>query len=66
MTPVFVTGATGYLGRPLIAALLARGDDVHALVTRREMVAALLHAVVNPPASGARVVEVPEIRRTVE
>jgi len=32
--PVFVTGATGYLGRPLIAALLARGDDVHALVRR--------------------------------
>jgi len=32
MTPIFVTGGTGYLGRPLIAALLARGDDVHALV----------------------------------
>ena len=34
MAPVFVTGGTGYLGRPLIAALLARGDDVHALVRR--------------------------------
>ena len=32
MTPVFVTGGTGYLGRPLVAALLARGYDVHALV----------------------------------
>jgi len=32
MTPVFVTGGTGYLGRPLIGALLARGCDVHALV----------------------------------
>ena len=32
MTSVFVTGGTGYLGRPLIAALLARGLDVHALV----------------------------------
>ena len=32
MTSVFVTGGTGYLGRPLIATLLARGLDVHALV----------------------------------
>lgn len=32
MTPVFVTGGTGYLGRPLIAALIGRGIDVHALV----------------------------------
>ena len=32
MAPVFVTGGTGYLGRPLISALLARGYDVHALV----------------------------------
>jgi uncharacterized protein YbjT (DUF2867 family) len=30
--PVFVTGGTGYVGRPLIEALLARGHDVHALV----------------------------------
>ena len=30
--PVFVTGGTGYIGRPLIAALLARGHKVHALV----------------------------------
>ena len=28
---VFVTGATGYIGRPLIAALLARGHRVRAL-----------------------------------
>lgn len=30
--PVFVTGGTGYIGRPFIAALLARGHSVHALV----------------------------------
>lgn len=30
--PIFVTGGTGYIGRPLIAALLARGRTVHALV----------------------------------
>lgn len=30
--PVFVTGGTGYVGRPLIAALCARGFVVHALV----------------------------------
>jgi uncharacterized protein YbjT (DUF2867 family) len=29
---VFVTGGTGYIGRPLISALLARGHVVHALV----------------------------------
>jgi uncharacterized protein YbjT (DUF2867 family) len=31
---VFVTGGTGYLGRPLIQALLRRGYRVHALVRR--------------------------------
>ena len=30
--PVFMTGGTGYLGRPLIDALLAKGYRVHALV----------------------------------
>ncbi len=30
--PVFVTGGTGYIGRPLIDALLGRGYGVHALV----------------------------------
>ena len=29
--PVFVSGGTGYLGRPLIAQLLARGHEVRAL-----------------------------------
>ena len=32
MTPVFITGGTGYVGRPLVDALLARGNEVHALV----------------------------------
>ena len=32
LRPVFVTGGTGYLGVPLIEALLARGHPVHALV----------------------------------
>jgi uncharacterized protein YbjT (DUF2867 family) len=31
---VFVTGATGYLGRPLVTRLLARGHTVRALVRR--------------------------------
>ena len=31
VNPVFVTGGTGYLGRPLITALLERGFVVHAL-----------------------------------
>ena len=35
MNPVFITGGTGYVGRPLIEALLARGFAVHAL-TRPE------------------------------
>ena len=32
---LFVTGGTGYLGRPLIAALLTRGHAVHALARER-------------------------------
>ena len=32
--PIFVTGGTGYVGRPLIAALIARGFEVRALVRR--------------------------------
>ena len=31
MNPVFVAGGTGYLGRPFIEELLARGCEVHAL-----------------------------------
>jgi uncharacterized protein YbjT (DUF2867 family) len=31
-SPVFVTGGTGYIGQPLVEALLARGYDVRALV----------------------------------
>lgn len=32
MNPVFITGGTGYVGRPLIVALLERAYRVHALV----------------------------------
>lgn len=32
MADVFVTGGTGYIGRPLVASLLARGHSVRALV----------------------------------
>ena len=32
MHPVFITGATGYIGRPLTAELIRRGHPVHALV----------------------------------
>ena len=32
MNPVFVTGGTGYIGRPLINVLSERGYSVHALV----------------------------------
>lgn len=31
MNPVFIAGGTGYIGRPLIEALLKRGFTVHAL-----------------------------------
>lgn len=31
VNPVFITGGTGYLGRPLIDALLMNGCAVHAL-----------------------------------
>ncbi len=31
---VFITGGTGYLGRALVAELLARGHEVRALVRR--------------------------------
>jgi uncharacterized protein YbjT (DUF2867 family) len=34
MATVFVTGGTGYVGRSLIATLVARGHDVRALVRR--------------------------------
>jgi len=32
VNPVFVTGGTGYLGRPLVAALIAKAYEVHALI----------------------------------
>ena len=33
---VFVAGATGAIGRPLVAALLARGDQVAGLTRRAD------------------------------
>ena len=75
MNPVFVTGGTGYLGRPFIEELLARGCEVHALV--RAGSETKLPAGVRPvcgnaldatsfcdaiPASGVCTVEVPGIR----
>lgn len=38
---VFVTGGTGFIGRALIAALVARGDAVRALARRPEALAAV-------------------------
>lgn len=35
-SPVFLTGATGFIGRPLVRALLARGCEVSALVLPAE------------------------------
>jgi len=37
VNPVFITGGTGYLGRPLITALLERGFVVHALARPQSM-----------------------------
>ena len=47
MAAVFVTGGTGYIGRPLIEALVARKHEVHALVRagREDAVAAGARAV---------------------
>jgi nucleoside-diphosphate-sugar epimerase len=71
-TPVFITGGPGYVGRPLIVALLERGHSVHALVRPgsearlppgAEPVGALVRAGETPPTAGVRIVGVPEIRR---
>jgi thioester reductase-like protein len=48
---VFVTGGTGYLGRPLIEALLPRRAVIDALVKSIES-----------PADGVAVLEAPQIR----
>jgi uncharacterized protein YbjT (DUF2867 family) len=34
LDPVFITGSTGYIGRPLIDGLLTKGFSVHALARR--------------------------------
>src|SRR4051812_27474085 len=47
---VALTGASGYTGGRLLAALLGRGDDVRALVRPASMTPALA-------ASGARLIE---------
>jgi uncharacterized protein YbjT (DUF2867 family) len=49
----------------LLRLLTATRDSAArlGLVTRSQMIAALVDAVANPPATGTRVVEVPEIRR---
>ena len=57
-----------YLLMPLYVALrwlpaTRAGARRLGLVTRRAMVAALVHAIETPPATGVRIVEVPEIRR---
>jgi uncharacterized protein YbjT (DUF2867 family) len=44
-------------------AATRKGAERLGLVTREEMIAALVRAVETPPASGVRIVEVPEIRR---
>lgn len=43
---VVVTGATGFIGRPLVAALRARGDEVIALVRNVERARTQLHDAV--------------------
>ncbi len=53
MSPVFVTGGTGDLARPLVGALIAKGYRVHALVRPG--------SEEKLPPGGVRIVEVPEI-----
>lgn len=55
MAHAFITGGTGYLGRPLIAALLARGHSVRALVRASSLarVPAGAEPVVGDALSGA-------------
>lgn len=55
MTRVLVTGASGFVGRPLVAALSARGDRVRALVRR--------HCEFDP---GVETVTVPNIAGAVD
>ena len=50
VNPVFITGGTGYLGRPLITALLERGFAMHALArpqSVRRLPSAAVHAIGN-------------------
>lgn len=45
MTRVLLTGASGYVGKPALAALLARGHEVHAVARRRGAEDAIWHEV---------------------
>lgn len=43
--PIFVTGGTGYIGGPLIRALIERGHQVHGLIRRGSEAKLPTHAV---------------------
>jgi nucleoside-diphosphate-sugar epimerase len=60
---VFLTGASGFMGRRLGAELVRRGYRVRGLVRRGSegRVAGGVDVVVENPARGVRIVEVPEI-----
>ena len=74
LRPWYVLGPGHYWPYALVPVyailrLLPRTRETAArlgLVTRRQMVAALVSAVATPPATGMRIVEVPEIRRRPE
>lgn len=70
MATVFVTGGTGYLGRPVIEARPGRGRMAPrtsdsairlGLATPGQVVTEVVAAVETPPRSGARIVDVPGI-----
>lgn len=60
MDPVFITGGTGYVGRPLIEALLDRGRKVFALVRPGSV-----HAYIAVRREGERLVTASGIPATI-
>ncbi|MGE0565666.1 MAG: NAD-dependent epimerase/dehydratase family protein [Pseudolabrys sp.] len=64
MSHVLVTGASGFVGRPLVAALAARGDRVRALVRRDRHPGPGIEAVVVPDIAGE--VDWPALLRGVD